>query len=178
MNSSIPRSALAIAVAFSLLTLSLPGTLAGPSAMLRGRVVGPDGTTPLSGVVVNLVDNKSRTAFPSEPSNERGVFEASAPVGSYSLVASTSHGAYLASSPLTLREGQNPPVSLMLKQASAAPEKGGAPAEAGAAPSSTAKKDDLAPWAKWTIVGGIVVAGLLVIDAVSEDETPASGSQF
>jgi len=168
MTRSIPRSALAIGLALSLAILGLPGALAGPAAHLQGRVLGPDGTTPMSGVVVNLVDEKAKTTFPSLPSNERGVFETTAPVGRYSLVASTPQGAYLASDPLTLREGKNPPLSLTLKR-SAAAEGEAAP------PPPGAKKEDLAPWAKWTIVGGIVVAGLLVIDAISDDETPASG---
>ncbi len=168
MKRSIPRNALAIVVAISL--LMLPGAFAAPAALLQGRVLGPDGLTPMTGVVVNLVDAKTDATFPSVPSNERGVFKTTAPAGSYGIVAATPHGAYVAAGPLTLREGSNPPLSLTLRRASAAE---GEPAPPPAAPG--AKKDDLAPWAKWTIVGGIVVAGLLVIDAVTEDETPASG---
>lgn len=143
---------------------------AGASARLQGRVLDADGVTPLHGVVVNLLDGKNRVSFPSTPTDQRGMFEAEAPAGSYSIVAETARGAYLASGSVKLKDGRNAPLSLTLKQAG--PE-GQAPA--GETPPGGTKTGKLAPWAKWTIVGGIVVAGLLVIDSVSSNESPASG---
>jgi hypothetical protein len=164
------RRALAMIVAVALMSVvATPLLLAGASARLQGRVLDADGMTPMSGVVVNLLDAKSRTSFPSRPTNERGVFEAAAPAGTYRIVAETSRGAYLASGPVKLRDGRNAPLSLTLRQA--------APGDTTPPPPPSGGKSggELKPWAKWTIVGGIVVGGLLVINSVTSDESAASG---
>jgi hypothetical protein len=171
------RRTLAMIVVAALLGVVLPQpALAAPSALLEGRVLGSDGSTPLRGVVVNLLDAKSRVTFPSVPTNDRGVFHAAAPAGSYRVVADTPRGAYLASGEIRLRDGHNPPLSLTLQQG--APEGGTStpPPPPPSPPPTDAPKGQLAPWAKWTIVGGIVVGGLLVIDSVTSDEAPPAAS--
>lgn len=164
------RRALAVMLALALTSVAtIPSVLAAPSARLEGRVLDADGMTPLHGVVVNLLDSQGHATFPSSPTNERGVFAATAPAGTYRIVAETPSGAYLASNSVRLVDGRNAPLSLTLKQT--------APGEPAPPPpaASGSKTGELRPWAKWTIVGGIVVGGLLVIDAVTSDESSASG---
>lgn len=149
---------------------ALPASFAAGAALLKGRVLDADGVSPLSDVVVTLFDAHGTSTFRSVPSDARGVFQASAPVGSYRLVASTPAGAFLAANAIELAEGANAPLALTLKSQAAA----GDPAS-GAPPPAQGKKEPLAPWAKWTIIGGIAVASILAIDAVTSDESPASG---
>ncbi len=164
------RRAVAVGVIAALVLVIVPlPAAAGEPALLQGRVTAADGVSAMSGVVVTLVNERTRSTFASDPTNDRGAFQASAPAGSYRLVAETPKGAFLASGSVKLAGGENPTVSLALKEA----QEGEAGAPAAAAP--PAAQSGMAPWAKWVIVGGIVVAGLLVIDAVSDDEEPASG---
>ena len=94
----------------------------------------------------------------------------SAPAGSYRVVAETPQGAYLASDAVDLSAGDNRPVSLSLN--------GAAPnyqSTSGAGGQQT-KGGSLPTWAKWVIVGGIVVIGAAAVASVTsdDDETPAS----
>ena len=169
-RSNVRRAVAAVLVlALAELTVPVPTSAAG-AALLKGRVLDADGVSPLSDVVVTLFDARGSSNFPSGPTDARGVFQASAPVGSYRLVASTPAGAFLASNEIQLAAGANAPVALTLKRQAAA----GDPAS-GIPPPASGKKSPLAPWAKWTIIGGIAVASILAIDAVTSDEKPASG---
>jgi len=147
------------------------GALAGGEAPFQGRVVDADGLTPMAGVVVTLVDPGSAASFASGPSADNGSFQiAGAPTGSYTLIAETSRGAFLAPRPVVLGEGHSAPVSLSLR-ANADEEGGGSEV-----PAMTPRRVKGGPtgWGKWLIVGGIVVGGFAVLDAVTKDETAAS----
>lgn len=164
------RRSLAALVAVAITAAVVPGHAwaAGP-ALLRGRVLDAEASAPLAGVVVQLLDTKTRESFPSSPTDERGVFAASAPAGTYRLVAETRAGAFLASGSIELASGKNTPVALTLeRRANAADDAGSGAADPG-------QKPGLKPWAKWTIVGAIGVTALLAFDSISSDETPASG---
>lgn len=152
-----------LAVSVVLVMADFP-TLAAESALFRGRVLGGDGVSPRSGVVVTLVDRESQKTFDSAPADDRGYFKIdSAPAGTYRLVARASEGAFLASDALTLKAGANKPVALALKaNAAAGTSTGGS------------SSGSLEPWMKWVIVGGIVVGALIVADAVTGKEEPAS----
>lgn len=140
-------------------------------ALFKGRVVASDGATPQSGVVVTLVDVAGRRQFASKPSDEHGAFHVdSAPPGSYSLVAETAEGAFLASDKLELREGENAPVSLSLKPDDEDDEDD----EEGAIPPPPPSPGGLETWVRWVLGGSIIIGGLAVVDLLSEDEESAS----
>lgn len=170
------RRAVAVVLVLSVsLFVAPPRTGASGAAKLQGRVLDADGGRPLSDVVVTLFDAHDSSMFPAGPTDARGVFHASAPVGSYRLVAKTSAGAFLAPDTIRLAEGSNSPVALTLRRQDA-PGDPAAPATPPATPpATTGTKGQLAPWAKWTIIGGIAVASILAIDAVTSDENAASG---
>jgi hypothetical protein len=150
-------------VALVLLVVDLPA-LAGSNAVFRGRVLDADGVSPRSGVVVTLVDESARKTFDSAPADARGYFRIdSAPAGTYAVVARASEGAFLAADAVTLNAGANKPLALALK-AGAATEGGGTPPQ----------NEKMASWLKWVIVGGIAIGGLIVADAITNEETPAS----
>lgn len=153
----------AVTVAAATLAFTAPIPALAADGSLLGRVTAADGSAPEAGVVVALVDPASRREYRSEPTDARGTFRVdAAPAGSYKLLVETEKGAYLASEDFPLAEGKNRPVSLALTPASQQAQGGG----------SGGSK--LAPWAKWVIVGGIAVGGLLLIDAVTKDESEAS----
>lgn len=181
MRPHLSRRILAATLVLGMASLpaNLPA-LAGSEARLEGRVLGADGITPLSGVIVTLLDSRSREVFSSQPTSDRGSFHVSASSpGGYTLLAETSAGAFLAPGSVTLREGSNAPIALTLKLAQEEPQEGPKEGEGEAPPPETQeqeKKKGLAGWPKWVIVGGIVVGGLLVIDAVtSEEKSSPSG---
>lgn len=154
--------ALLLAVAVSGVMSGLVSPVAAaPTARLAGKVLGLDGATPQSGVVVALWDETTDEVFRSEPTGDDGRFRLErAPAGSYSVVAETERGAYLAGDPVRLDSGDNRPVTLTLS---------------GAAPSyqssnSTGSGGGLSTVVKWVIVGAIVVGAALVIDEVTSDE--------
>ena len=127
MTSLSFRRSVALTVVFALALMIAPvSALAGEPGVVVGRVLANDGVTPLPGVVVSLVDNHSQAVFESQPSTERGTFEAKAPAGDYRVVAATPKGAFLASGAVRVAAGANPPVSLTLKQAAAAEPGSGA----------------------------------------------------
>jgi hypothetical protein len=165
------RRTLALALVVSMALAIAPSpVLAAESGVVVGKVLAADGVTPLSGVVVSLVDSKSQQVFSSSPSSDRGAFETSAPAGDYRVVADTSNGAFLTAGAVRVAAGANPPMSLTLRQAAAQEPGTPPPPPPPATPPST-----ISPWAKWVIVGGIVVAGILVVDAVtSDDDEPVS----
>ena len=70
----------AVVLALAFVALPAPALAAAPGVVV-GRVVATDGVTPLSGVVVSLVDKNSQAVFASQPSTERGTFQAQAPAG-------------------------------------------------------------------------------------------------
>jgi hypothetical protein len=147
------------------LVAAIPSAAAAASGVLAGRVVAADGMTPLEGVVVALVDAKTQQTVVSATADAAGVFRASAPQGTYRVVAETKKGAYLTQGAVKVAAGANPPVSLTLKDAAVRQDPGAPPAGG---------QDELATWAKWTIVGAIVVTGVLVVDAVADDESSAT----
>ncbi len=173
MSSNNLRRAVAIVLALAVtsLTAYLPAA-AGSAAVLRGRVVGADGTTPRPSAVVTLVDPSSERTFSSEPADARGFFRIdAAPAGSYSVVVETRDGAYLAAKALPLSAGANQPVSLALKP--------GAPVSAGeGTPKPSGGGGKLVPWQKWVIVGGIVVGAIVIADAVSGEEEKTASPSF
>lgn len=146
-------------------------TWADTNAVFTGKVLESDPPTPMSGVVITLVDPSSEETFSSEETDADGLFRVDkAPAGSYRIVAETEQGAYLAGNAVDLTPGENRPVSLTLN--GAAPNyqstagAGGQQSQGGSLPT----------WAKWVIVGGIVVIGAAAVASVTsdEDETPAS----
>lgn len=167
-------TALTVVLALALMIVPVPA-FAGDPGVVVGRVLANDGVTPLRGVVVSLVDNHSQSVYESQPSTERGTFEAKAPAGDYRVVAATPKGAFLASNSVRVAAGANPPVSLTLKQAAAAEPTGSTPP---ATPPPSSASNPLPTWAKWVIVGGIVVTGALVVDAVTSDDNETPSSSF
>jgi hypothetical protein len=150
-------------VTLALLVANLPA-LAGSNAVFRGRVLDADGVSPRPGVVVTLVDEGGRRTFDSAPADARGYFRVdTAPAGTYAVVARASEGAFLAADSVTLNPGTNKPLALALKAGAAAGGGGGTP-----------RRDRLSGWLKWVIVGGIAVGGLIVADAITKEEAPAS----
>ena len=166
MASSLFRRCVAggLVLTMALLIANLPA-LAGSNAVFRGRVLEADGVNPRPGVVVTLVDEGSRETFDSSPADSRGYFRVdSAPAGTYVVVARASEGAFVAANPVTLQSGENKPLALALNaNAQTAPTTG------------TTQKDKISGWMKWAIVGGIAVGALIVADAITKEETPASG---
>jgi len=150
--------ALGLVLSFAFL-LAPAGTIAAEPGVVVGRVLATDGVTPLPGVVVSLVDEKSKAVYASAPSSARGTFEAQAPAGDYRVVAESGKGAYLAGGAVRVAAGANPPVALMLQQAAGQEGTATPPPPASTMPT----------WAKWVIVGGIVVTGGLVVAAVTDD---------
>jgi len=169
MSASIIRRGVASALVIGLSQVTSSGVLfAAPVPTLSGRVVAENGVDSRPGVVVALVDASADKIYRSNPTDERGGFRVEAPSpGSYALVVEAPEGAFLASDGLALAPGLNRPVSLALKpgRAAAAPTPGS---------SASAKKSSVPTWAKWVIAGGIVVGGLIVIDAVTKDDKEAS----
>ena len=103
MPRSNARRTVAALLVVSVLLLAAPvSTRAAGAAMLQGRVLDADGARPLSDVVVTLFDASGSAMYPAGPTDAHGVFHASAPVGSYRLVARTSAGAFLAPSAIQL----------------------------------------------------------------------------
>lgn len=168
-SSVRPVLSLVLAVALVASAAPLPSFAAGP-ALLQGRVIGADGRSPMSGVVVNLFDPLSQATFASAPTDERGAFRASAPAGTYRIVAETPAGAYLASGAIEMREGKNAPLALTLRRDAADAEGGGSGGS-----SDPGNNNRLKPLARWLIVGGIGVAAILAVDAATSDEKSASG---
>jgi hypothetical protein len=172
MTWSSLRRAVAIVVAFSLVTLTSSGVLAGPApSTLTGRVLAQNGSDARAGVVVTLVAPASEKAYRSSPTDARGAFKIdAAPAGSYALVVEAPEGAFLAASNLQLAPGMNRPVALSLKRAAE-----GEPAPAGTTEAAPAKKaGELPTWAKWVIAGGVVVGAAIVVDSVTQNDEASS----
>ena len=146
-------------------------TWADGNAVFSGKVLESDPPAPKAGVVITLVEPSSEKTFSSEPTDSDGLFRVdSAPAGSYRVVAETPQGAYLAAEALELTAGDNRPVSLTLNGTApnyqATSGAGGQQSQGGGLPT----------WAKWVIVGGIVVIGVAAVASVTsdDDEPPAS----
>lgn len=165
-----PRS-LAAFVAFSTLLASAGSPILAQSRpSLTGRVLAENGVAARPGVVVALVDTSAETVFRSKPTDERGAFRVDAPAaGKYALLVEAPEGAFLASSGLELKAGENRPVALALKPGKDDP---GTPPASGSNPPPA--KGGLPTWAKWVIAGGIVVGAAIVVDAVTSDDKEAS----
>lgn len=174
---SSSRRVLAATVCGTMLALIAPPPAAArEAAQFQGRVLSVDGVTPLGGVVVTLLQEQSRSTFPSGPTDSRGTFQISAPSGTYTLVAATERGAFLASDPVRLREGKNPPLSLTLRQEPTEPPTPPTePPEPKPPEQASGKKGGLVGWTKWVVVGGIVVGGFYLLNELTKDEKPASG---
>jgi Carboxypeptidase regulatory-like domain len=163
-------SALGLALATASF-LSAPPASAGEPAVLTGKVFQADGRTPLTGVVVHLVDPTSEREYGSSPTRADGAFRVDqAPAGAYRVLAETPGGAFLAEHAVTVEPGANRPVALTLS--SAAPMH-----QQAADPAATTQSGGLPTWGKWAIAGGIALAALFVIGEVTDDEDqPASPS--
>jgi len=150
----------------AVLTASQLPIAAADAAAMHGRVFAAGGEGPEAGAVVVLVDLEREIEVRSAPTAADGAFAIpEAPPGTYSVIVETPSGAYLAADALVLREGLNAPLSLTLNP--------GARPRTGLAQQSSGS--NLPTWAKWVIVGGIVVAGVLVVGDVTDDvEEPAT----
>ncbi len=113
-------------------------------------------------MVVSLVDENGETLYRSEQSDAQGRFSIDAQAGNFGLVASTDEGAYLAADDFAVNAGSNEAVVLALK-----PTPSLAPGQQAAA--SGASKTT-----KYIIAGVLVVAGVFLIDELSEDEEETS----
>lgn len=175
--------AVALAVATAVFTGNLH-LLAGSATLLSGRVLaGPE--QPRAGVVVTLYDTRTEDTFRSAPTDSRGAFHIdTAPPGTYALLVEAGEGAFLASDSIRLDSGAPRAVSLSLNPgADPVPPQGEQPKapepkapeppkdQSEPAPAKTPKQKKAAPWAKWVIVGGIVVGGVLVIDSLTKEDT-------
>jgi len=137
--------------------------LAGENAVLLGRVTVADGSQPRPGIVVTLVDEQRETTYSSAPTNDRGAFRVdSAPAGTYRVIAEGAEGAYLAAAALDLTPGENRPIALALQANAEEPPE--------AIPGSPPKPPGPPTWAKWVIVGAIVVGGVAVVSAVTDED--------
>ena len=173
MSLELCRRFTATTVIFAVLAFVVVSpTWAGTNAVFTGKVLESDPPTPMEGVVITLVDPSSEQTFSSDETDSDGLFRVdNAPAGSYRVVAETPQGAYLASDAVNLSSGDNRPVSLSLN--------GAAPnyqSTAGAGGQQTTG-GSLPLWAKWVIVGGIIVIGAAAVSSVTSDdeqETPAS----
>ena len=156
----VVAGSIVLALVFAVANLPV---LAADNALFGGRVLAADGVSPMPGVVVMLVDQQSDRTFESAPADDRGYFRVDgAPAGTYRVVAHASEGAFLAGDKVSLEPGRNKPVALSLK------------ANAQTKPSGSTGSDTMEPWVKWVIVGGIAIGALVVADAITNDETPAS----
>jgi len=172
MSSELRRRLTATTVIFAVLAFVVVSpTWADANAVFTGKVLESDPPAPKAGVVITLVDPSSEKTFSSEQTGSDGLFRVdNAPAGSYRVVAEAPEGAYLAADAVDLSSGENRPVSLTLN--GAAPNyqstagAGGQQSQGGGLPT----------WAKWVIVGGIVVIGVAAVASVTDDddETPAS----
>jgi hypothetical protein len=131
-------------------------------ARFEGRVFRSDGVSPRPEVVVALYDEESGDVFRSGPTDESGGFRiAGAPPGTYALVTEASEGAFLAGENVELAAGANRPVSLTLTDN---------PPVRNLAPGQTSgQKSGPSTLVKWIIAGGIIVAGLFVINELTDD---------
>lgn len=151
----------------ALLALGLAASTTGTwsrdpgSVHFSGRVLQQDGATPRAGVVVTLVDRGAERTFDSSPTGEDGTFRIEGPpAGSYAVLARGEEGIYLAAADLPLASGDNPPLQLTLKPSS----------EPILAPGQSSPNDGLPAWAKGLIAGGLVIAGYLLWDELTESE--------
>lgn len=157
MTRRLSHRALALTLAATTTLFLIPAPAwSDESARLTGRVFQVDGTTPGSDVVVNLFDPATERSYASRPTGTDGVFAIDgAPAGTYQVVAETPEGAFLAADEVQLAAGSNRPVRLtLIETAPAYYQTGG-------------KK--MKRLHKWFIFGGVALAGLFVIDEVSED---------
>jgi hypothetical protein len=167
MRSMFPGRAISAALVLAVVVFTSPAALWAADATLLGRVTDAPSATPRSGVVVALYDPATQATFRSEPTDARGAFRiGGAQTGTYQVVVESSEGAYLAGNAVALKSGDNPPLSVALRPAA---QEGGTPPASG----TTAAKQ--APWVKWVIAGGIILGGVLVVNAVTDDEQEASG---
>ncbi|HKQ62047.1 MAG TPA: carboxypeptidase-like regulatory domain-containing protein [Candidatus Polarisedimenticolaceae bacterium] len=159
--------------------LAVSTAAAGSPAVFTGRIVGGDGVSPRAGVVVALLDLERRETYRSGPSDDGGVFRlASAPAGTYRLVAEAPEGAFVSPATVKLVAGDNRPVSVALQAEPPTPPPPPPPPPS-TPPAPAPKKSGLPGWAKGTIAGAIGVAAIFVIDDVSKDEEEnASQSDF
>jgi hypothetical protein len=157
--------AAALAVTVTVLVTPVPVLSADP-AVFRGKVLGADGVTPLSGVIVRLADNRSAAVYDSGPTGEDGIFRIeTAPAGDYALLAKNDDVAYVAADSLTVTEGDNQPVSLTLTP--------GPPL----APAQTTQKE-LPLWGKILIGGVIAVAAIFIVNEIVSDDSELPASPF
>lgn len=159
MHSNLTRRLLAVSLIFatSLMLTGMP-LLAAENAAFQGRVFQEDGITPLSGVIVRLVDPDSMATFDSTPTETDGDFLIeTAPAGDYTLLAKSTDTVFLAADSLHLDVGVNRPVSIALKPTTSL------------APAADSTRKGLPMWGKIGIGGVIAVAGLFLINEVTDD---------
>jgi hypothetical protein len=163
------KSTLALLVAVTtMFSITFSPLLAAGNAEFNGRVLQVDGVSPQPGVVIVLLDTQNNDAneFRSEPTNDEGIFTiASAPAGTYTLLAETAAGAFLASDQFVLTEGSNRALSLTL--ATRTPTQ---LTEAGIGASG----GSMSALMKWTIIGVIAGAAFYIVNEVIDDVDPAS----
>lgn len=169
MIPSFSRRFLAVFLAASVAVLfTVFPAQSADSALFQGKVVSSDGITPLSGVVVRLVDNETKAVFDSAPSGDEGVFRIdTAPGGEYTLLARSGDTAFLATDSLVLEPGANRPLALTLNEGPSL------------APAQQAQAKGLPLWAKIVIGGVIGIAAIFVISESGDStaEVPASPFQ-
>jgi len=159
MHSNVTRRLMAVTLIFaiSVLLTGMP-LLAAETSTFQGRVFEEDGLTPLSGVVVRLVNPESQVTFDSSSTGADGNFLIeTAPAGDYVLLAKSTETVFLAADSLSLESGANRHVSISLQPTTAL------------APAQSKKKKGLPMWGKIGIGGAIALAALFLIDDVSED---------
>ena len=179
-----PRRAVALVLALVVgasPTLAVTPPATSP-ASLGGRVLAADGKTPQPGVVIALVDEAAQKLYRSQPTAGTGGFSIeSVPAGTYSLVAETPKGAYLAARSLTLAPGGNTPLALTLQptdpteptEPTTPP-----PTEPATTTTTTSQTVKLLPWQKWVLIGAIGVTALVVVDQLTDDEDEPQASPF
>ncbi|MBD3868539.1 MAG: carboxypeptidase regulatory-like domain-containing protein [Acidobacteria bacterium] len=118
MNSNRTRRILGTVLAVTLVLFAVPSTSLAGTAVFQGKVVAEDGITPIEGVVVRLGVEETGTTYNSEPTNGYGAFRLeSAPAGSYAVLAQRGDVGFLTAENITLADGENAPVSIVISTA-------------------------------------------------------------
>lgn len=155
-----------LAAAVAALLAPAPG-LSADNAIFHGKIVAPDGVSPLEGVVVRLVDLETKAIFDSAVSNDAGLVRIeTAPAGRYTLLARDGDEVFLGADVLKLDSGWNPPLALMLTgDVSPGPVPALAPAASGGG--------GFPLWANIVIVGAVVLTSVgLMVNATDKETTP------
>ena len=167
MTTSALRRSIASWLVAGLLSPILPAAAAAPApATLTGTVFMGDGTKPLPGATIVVIDAAGREAA-SAPTTADGAFAVKGIAPGTCTVALLASGErYAIATPVALAPGQTRGMQVALKS------KGGKKGGTVAAPSGNGP----ALGAMIAVSVGFVAAGAVAVDKANNDSTPASPS--